>query len=501
MNYEHTHIIVGPPGTGKTERLIGITREALASGIRPHRIGFYSFTKKAAEEGRDRACRAFDLPETDFTHFRTLHSAAYRQIGLRREQVLNWHHLQELGQVLGMEFKGTSLDDGDQYGMLPADRILFLEGLARNTCRGLYQVWEEANDDTIDWFELERFSRALVDFKRSRGLLDYTDMLEMFVAQPVDSLPTFDLLVIDEAQDLSQLQWRAVERLAARSKETYVAGDDVQSIYLWSGADVEYFIRLPGKQEELKVSRRVPRAVHTLALDLEERVQNKRPRVWGPRDAEGSLNWWSQIEEIDLAQGKWLLLARNGYMLEEMESWCLSQGLSFRSAGRDPLSSPALAAIKTWESLRRKTLEPPKEVLKVLRWLPQGSVSSSLQDWLKQQRGPVSLADMVGQGLPEPEIWHRALTRISPTERDYFLAVRKRGEPLLKEPRIRISTIHASKGGEADNVVVMTDMSHRCWRNMQEKPDDEARVWFVAATRCRENLHLISPKTNLNYDL
>ena len=40
----------GPPGTGKTTTLINQVEKALAAGVLPNQIGFFSFTRKAAEE-------------------------------------------------------------------------------------------------------------------------------------------------------------------------------------------------------------------------------------------------------------------------------------------------------------------------------------------------------------------------------------------------------------------------------------------------------------------
>ena len=81
--------IFGPPGTGKTTRLINMVQEALESGTDPARVGFMSFSKKATTEARDRAIEKLQVNAKDLVWFRTLHSMAFRQLGLRREQVLD----------------------------------------------------------------------------------------------------------------------------------------------------------------------------------------------------------------------------------------------------------------------------------------------------------------------------------------------------------------------------------------------------------------------------
>ena len=53
------NIILGPPGTGKTTKLLNICQEKKEKGIPWEKIGFFSFSKKAAYEARDRAGEKF----------------------------------------------------------------------------------------------------------------------------------------------------------------------------------------------------------------------------------------------------------------------------------------------------------------------------------------------------------------------------------------------------------------------------------------------------------
>jgi superfamily I DNA/RNA helicase len=72
--------------------------------------------------------------------------------------------------------------------------------------------------------------------------------------------------------------------------------------------------------------------------------------------------------------------------------------------------------------------------------------------------------------------------------------MRENGEELNKPPRITLSTIHGVKGGEQDNVVLLTDLSNNTQRNYEKNPDDENRLFYVGATRTKDHLHIIRPK-------
>ena len=95
--------IFGPPGTGKTTTLLNMVDEQLQKGTHPNHIAFLAFTRKAANEAKERAAKRFNLdPDEDLCFFRTLHSLALSMTEIRTDQVMSGIHYQELSNKIGI---------------------------------------------------------------------------------------------------------------------------------------------------------------------------------------------------------------------------------------------------------------------------------------------------------------------------------------------------------------------------------------------------------------
>jgi DNA helicase-2/ATP-dependent DNA helicase PcrA len=97
-------------------------------------------------------------------------------------------------------------------------------------------------------------------------------------------------------------------------------------------------------------------------------------------------------------------------------------------------------------------------------------------------------------GLKTDNVWFEAFDDAPRRDVDYLRKMRSNGEKLNEAPRITLSTIHGAKGGEAQNVVLLTDLSENTMKAYEKNADDENRLFYVGATRTKEHLHVISPK-------
>ncbi len=295
-------VVVGPPGTGKTTRLLNLLDEYLQQGIPPDQIGYLSFTVKAASEASTRAMSRFSFTKNQLSWFRTLHSLGFKWLRLSTGDLIKKSQYSDICERLGLEYSGyVVLDDGMQLsGAMVGDRMLFNEGLMRVRMIDRREQYRLSQED-YSYEEFDRLCSAVDAYKDSYSLLDFNDILSVLLEEQV--LPSFKVLFIDEAQDLSKLQWAVVNRLIENSEVSYVAGDDDQAIFRWAGADPESFITCRGTVEELTQSYRLPREVHSFANSLIGHCSSRRPKSFKPAAHDGRVHFVSSPEELDLSSG------------------------------------------------------------------------------------------------------------------------------------------------------------------------------------------------------
>tara|TARA_R110002050_G_C8800895_1_gene502832 strand:- start:54 stop:917 length:864 start_codon:yes stop_codon:yes gene_type:complete len=286
----------------------------------------------------------------------------------------------------------------------------------------------------------------------------------------------------------------------------YCAGDDDQAIYRWAGADVDHFINLPGGSEILSQSYRIPSRVHDVAENVVRRIARRFPKQYKPRSEPGNVTRISTINSLDMAQGDWLILSQAGYQLTPVAHDLKSSGYLFNYRGNRSISEKVSEAVNGWEQVR-KGKEVTGKVARII--YSYMSVGERLTRGFKKLPGIedndiLTFDNLKDQGLlaNKDMIWSQAMNKLPDTDRAYVTALLRRGEKFNGVPRITASTIHGSKGGEADNVVLFTDLSPAADTQFQRHPDDTHRIFYVAVTRAKQNLYIVDAEdVSRSYDL
>ena len=494
------NIVLGPPGTGKTTYLLKTVEQLFEKGIKPYELAYVAFTKKAANEALTRAVNKFNYEEDQLIYFRTIHSLCYFWQGLTRSDVMDRKDLRTFSKLVGERI--NSAWDGENLMALSSkgDTMLFLENMARNTCTNYISTWAKAGTD-ISWLHFDWFCKSYTNYKETNYLIDFTDMLTGFLE--FDTMPSLKALIVDEAQDLSALQWKCVHKLAKNVEDVYIAGDDDQAIYKWAGADTNHFINLVGKEIYLQQSYRVPRKVHDVALNIVKRIKKRRHKTWIPREVEGNVTYHNSYEHIDCSNGEWLFLARNNYLLNNIEKYLRTSGYFYTKNNKSSVNENLLLAIKDWETLRKGGSIEVHRIKKIYNYMRAGKGIKTGYKTMKQ--ADPDLLFNINQlkenyGLLVDGIWHVVFDLIGDTQREYIISCLRKGEK-VNSSRIKLNTIHAAKGGECENVVLLTDVANKTYDELYKSPDNECRAFYVGVTRTKENLHIIQGKTRKEFKI
>ena len=499
--------IFGPPGTGKTTTLLNIVNEELSQGTLPNEIGYFSFTQKAAKEAINRAVKKFNKKHKDFPYFKTLHALARFCLHLDKTSILQDDDYEEFSDLIGMHIYNPTSSLEEFGATLHDNEYLSLIDRYRVKQTSLEEEFKKHGHLDGGWQKLDKLDRGFKEFKRARTLFDFTDMLEGLIMEE-DKIPSFKVLIIDEAQDLSFLQWKLVDKLIERSEKVYIAGDDDQAIYQWAGADVNALLSRANREgsikDVLKQSYRIPASVHPYAISLINRNKNREPKIWNPCKEKGLIKFPNYKDLSLFKEGQWLLLAPTGYHLDKMCSDMRNQGIYFKRKGFFSVSQESIDAMFAWQKLQRGDRLFLDEVKLIYKYI---SSKTGLKWGAKKLLGvtedeTLTYEDLKGQHgllISVETPWHAALDRMSEREQRMINSLLKKKEDLKKPPRITVSTIHGAKGGEADNVMLLTDISRKGLEEYYKNSEEMRRVFYTAMTRAKKQLHVVAPETEIEF--
>ena len=471
-------VYYGPPGTGKTRTLVSHLAAYQNEGTKKP-ITFLSFTKAAAVEATSRV----SMPNLRIS---TLHSLAFNYLGLSSKSVIDNAKLAEFSEATGIPFKALLKGARD---IQEGDEFLSVLSFANNRFMDVIEAYDHfGRPGTLDRFEM--FIKAYANWKRGTGFIDYDDMLMKFrdrldINHGKQTGTPWPIVFLDEAQDLTPLQWRLFNQVVERSEDVYVAGDDDQAIFEWNGANphgMAEFAEAQGSAVQvLDQSWRVPADVHAMAnYRILQQIRSRHNKKFRPADRSGQIIRYGDIESMDLvaacAEGA-MILVRDRFRMEEVQRHLNQDMIPYDAiGGMSPFNSKFARAIRCWHKIEAKEEFTVAE---------SAAFGATLRSDAERQ------AWAHGRTV-KWRPWQQMLA-IPPHLAHFYQAADMRA-PL----DVTVSTIHQAKGKEHHNVIVDLTLSPRVEAGVDLDPDAERRVMYVAITRTSEKLTLCAENSILS---
>ena len=223
---ENTVAVIAGPGTGKTGTLVNrIAWLIEEKGVSPKEITAVTFTRQAAREMLERLEKRLGKKRVKGLTVGTFHAICLNLI--EKKPLISREAARDvMGEIL--RERGEKLSPADALALISARK----SGLdAAGLPEGL----------------LEQYQQKLLEI----GARDLDDILSEALKIPVQGMPCFHYLLVDEYQDINAVQ-RALVRHWSEKGRLFVIGDPDQSIYGFRGADASCFAALLSDRPDAK---------------------------------------------------------------------------------------------------------------------------------------------------------------------------------------------------------------------------------------------------------
>lgn len=525
--------VFGPPGTGKTTHLAERIKNA-AERFGSDKVLVSSFTRAAA---REIASRRIPI---DHENVGTLHSIMYRAL---HSPDLTANHIDDWNKANPNYQLSDTRSDVDEPGS---------ERVANNTNGDIFmhqtEILRARMIPQATWpDQVLFFYERWCAWKKSEHLLDFTDLIEIGY-QDFSAAPRYPSVgFFDEAQDFTRLQVSLIRKWAHEMDYILLAGDDDQMLYDFTGAtpDVMLDPPIPDKlRKVLERSYRVPRAIHRVSEQWIKQLTIREPKVYEPRDEEGSAVFRAGLkysaperlveqvaDNISFDGSKSvMILASCSYMLRPVIERLRKVGIPFWNPYRktrgdwNPLArrKGSVSASERLEAFAVPSAYDPRvwSIEQLNKWIQvlasKGLLKYQAKDLIElyadekrntpkdaeeydalimslfETEEALRVLDMLS-GSPDLDWFMQHLSNAKKRAFEYPLRILKNSgvKALTEVPRVTVGTIHSVKGGEADIVYLLPELSMagmREWTKSSAGRDAIIRQFYVGMTRARERL-------------
>lgn len=297
-------LIVAGAGSGKTRVLISRIAYTVEKGCEPNRILALTFTKKAANEMKERIANMVGAKKARRLYMGTFHSVFIK-------------FLREYAESLKYPTEFTIYDEGDSMSAIktcikelklddkvykPKEVLSRISMAKNNLCTPeAYKANTQiaTNDRASKKPELGNLYSLYVAKCKQAGVMDFDDILlnmNILLRDNPEALKEisgrFDYILVDEYQDTNYAQYLILKKLSQTNRNICVVGDDSQSIYAFRGAKIENILNFRKDYPECKLFRlernyRSTKVIVNAANSVIEKNSSRIPKTCFSDGAEG----------------------------------------------------------------------------------------------------------------------------------------------------------------------------------------------------------------------
>lgn len=448
----HT-VVIARAGSGKTSTIV----EGFKYLPRGKKTLMVAFNKAIAEELKQRAPSYVDVMTLHSLGFRAIKQSFGANVVLENDKA---HML--ISTLIG--------DDRDMWEVN--------QSIAKcvSLCKGFLVDTPSKIGDLIDKFGIEIFDYSREKFielviktlglcKAKKNVVDFDDMIWFPFVYRLN-VGKFDVVFVDEAQDLNQAQIAMVLSACKMDGRIIAVGDPAQSIYQFRGADSEaipnFVNKLKAKTLPLSVTYRCPKKVVSLAQEIVADIV-------AADDAKDGV-----VEDVPVEQllklvkpGDFVLSRTNAPLVKHCMA-LLRAGIPANIQGRD-VGSNLIYFIK---KSKAKTINAFIEYVNTWR-------EQEIKRLLSEKKDTMVAIDKAETLLN--------LCEGTLTIKDLKETIEKLFNDVDDSSKIIFSTTHKAKGLERNRVFILTNT----YRYGPGVEGEEANLWYVAVTRSKSELYLV----------
>lgn len=512
-------IIYGAPGTGKTHKCSQILKEYLKNGVPESEILYTTYRREATSDAlvkisNETGIKLGNLRKVVNTTHGICLSLLYANGFIKAEpgenNVFDEHtDILRFNQEYGYNIKPVGATS-DAVSTGASDPFLQTYSLMRATMTPLNEVYKLGIPIQYTVNDFKRVCRDLEEWKSDNNKIEFADMIDIVIKEGL--VPDSKIQIYDEAQDMTPQIYKVSKMWAEDAENVVLAGDHLQTLYTYNGANPEYLIGWGGKIEVLPESLRLTGETWEIARNI---IENNTPYSVPEIKTRKKKGKVLQINNANLENflahnphtSDTFHLVRANYLGGHVAEILARCGIPFSGIARYAWTPGerhlfnAIRAIQTFRQLKKseycalldryptRLTGAPSASSDLAEY--KSNIESSIGTPSMAKLSPVLIESMKTDNPLKLSNVKNKLTRLKIEG-----AIRRGVLQITADDvgRVKILTIHGSKGMQATTNFLHTGITGAIDRALltQKGKENEAYVWYVGITRTYDNLIFVT---------